>query len=1084
MLRIVTGPFCPDLEEALVEEVRQLKAADPLIPVALVVPSTPLVTRLRELLVIEANLCLLNVHFLTFHQFARHLYEEQRADPTATEAGPGIDLLPEFFFEHLVGRLAQQALSDEVATPLNTVGPGGTAALWRTIRDLKDAALDPAVAWRAVEEGLFDSDDAQRLAALFVLYAALLDKSRALGAGMPDDLASAVVPWVPASRFLAGLRLVCYYGFYDLTQVQLSLLEAVAGQAPVTVYFPLADHPAFLFARRFFERHLHPLVKTAEQIVRTPRGIPSLSGRSTEPAAVQVMSAVGPDDELTLVGKQILTLVETHGYRFDEIGVVARSLEPYQGSLRRIFTEHRIPFTTTAQAPVVQEPAAKAILQLASLPLIDFHRTAVLDVLASPFYRDAGRGETGAERRPDQWHVAVRALGITRGEGDWKRLASSGRVEAWVGDGEESDEDLVARVGVDAPQLRVLWALVRQLMAACRALPAHGTYTELTDAFHALALRHVALPGLSDVGREDGEADDRLTAVGSAIRDCLAQLRRLDRAGGTTTYADWVRAFSRVMGQSMLPISAFDHPGVRVLDAMAARGLPFRALFLLGLNEKAFPRFIREDAFLRDRHRRVLEATLGYKIDEKLGGYDEEQLLFTLLRQAARSRLYLLYQRADSGGRPLAPSPYLSEFLGAGREPARALEIRLPRRPAERADMPLFAPALLTHEEFGLRVLIEGGDPSPLLRAAGREALLFQNGWTALRMIEGDTPESYPYDGVTGPLEGYWRTLTERGLSPTPLEQYAQCPFRYFAAQVLRLEPVRQSVPEELPPQALGYLCHAVLRLCYERLTAAGWPERPPTDESVRKAIGTAAQEVFNTYAEVRGAGYALTWQIVQETIVDLVAAAVQADGEEYRQSGFRPIGFEVEAQGTLEGIGDTEPISLKVRGRLDRVDERGTPPGLRVIDYKFRPGRVMKAKDRDLVASAVRGIYLQPPLYALLEVADRSGGREDEAPRSRLPEEVAFEFLAPRWERVVDRSGFDTAAWQGPSGRQLKQTLRTLIDGLRAGRFFILPGDYCDHCEFSAACRRLHGPTWWRAHRASPVRQFRRRRKQTVTRE
>ena len=66
MLHIVTGPFHPDLESALVEEVTRLKATDPLVPLAIVVPSAPLRQRLKRLLCIEHRTPLLDVHFLTF----------------------------------------------------------------------------------------------------------------------------------------------------------------------------------------------------------------------------------------------------------------------------------------------------------------------------------------------------------------------------------------------------------------------------------------------------------------------------------------------------------------------------------------------------------------------------------------------------------------------------------------------------------------------------------------------------------------------------------------------------------------------------------------------------------------------------------------------------------------------------------------------------------------------------------------------------------------------------------------------------------------------------------------------------------
>src|SRR3972149_230257 len=92
---------------------------------------------------------------------------------------------------------------------------------------------------------------------------------------------------------------------------------------------------------------------------------------------------------------------------------------------------------------------------------------------------------------------------------------------------------------------------------------------------------------------------------------------------------EFVQAVQRRIEATRVPIGTELVPGVRVLDAMAARGLAFRVLFVLGLNESVFPRVIREDAFLRDRERRVLETSLGYKIPEKLGGGDGEGLLFS-----------------------------------------------------------------------------------------------------------------------------------------------------------------------------------------------------------------------------------------------------------------------------------------------------------------------------------------------------------------------------------------------------------------------------------------------------------------------
>jgi ATP-dependent helicase/nuclease subunit B len=1082
MLRVVTGPFHPDLELALVGEIRQLKIADAFAPLAIVVPSRALQHRLKWLMCVEQQLALLDVHILTFHQLALHLYDEQGGRCGADEGLQRVELVEDLFFERLLCRLAGRTLPGIEGLGLSDLPPGAWPALWATVRDLKDAGVDPKVALRAVGEGLFEPEETAKLQALFLLYAALQEGGRALHVGSGDDLASAVIPWTRSSLFLSRLRRVCYYGFYDLTQVQLSLFESVAACAPVTLYFPLEAGPAFEFARRFFERHVHAKSPSSEPVIGASSGNAHATRSWQEPAHVRIMNAVGPDDELTLVCKEILTLVETHQYRFEELGVVARTLEPYQGIVRRIFDEHRIPFVSPASSPVLQEPAAKVLLQLARLPVTGFYRAVVLDVLTSPFYRVGRHNTEGVEPRPDLWQLAASSLGITKGEEQWQKLSSAGQVETWVGEPHEPDAERIEGTGtvqVETSQLRVLWRLVSDLIRDCRTLPTQGSMAELTEAYLKLAVDHLELPGLVSDEGEGETGPGRLAAIGSVVRSVLAQLRQLDRLGDTVTWDEWARTFAQALERARLPIEDSHHAGVQVLDAMTARGLPFRALFLLGLNEKVFPRFIREDAFLRDRHRRVLDATLGYKIDEKLTGYDEEHLLFALLCRAARPRLYLLYQRADADGRPLAKSPYLEELQRVGAVHGRETELSLPRRLSAKLTLPLLAPPLLTREELALGQILRGRDPSAVLEATGGEAGLFRHGLEALRQMEDETRAVGAYDGLVGRLDHYWENLAVRGLAPTPLEQYARCPFQYFSAQVLKLAPVRQELMEDLPAQALGALCHAVLRSCYERLVSAGWPQGELPPAVVQDHLRFAAKEVFAAFAAERGVPYALTWQLAQEAILKLVTAAVEADRQDFHASGFHPVGFEVDTEGVL-ARGPSRP--LKVRGRLDRVDRRETPPAFRVVDYKYRQGREMKSQDRDLLVSAIRGFRLQPPLYSLLTMpGGRSAGSTPPLDSAR-PEQVEFVFLAPNWDPVIARTEFKASAWHNAVGRSLAETVQTLVGGVEAGQYVILPDGYCDYCEFAAACRRYHGPTWWRARSSAEAKALRRLRKQKVS--
>jgi hypothetical protein len=75
-----------------------------------------------------------------------------------------------------------------------------------------------------------------------------MEASRSIWVGSPDDLAASLGRDLSGSSFLNGLQRLFYYGFYDLSQVQLSFFESVVRIAPTTLYFPLQDRPAFFFA--------------------------------------------------------------------------------------------------------------------------------------------------------------------------------------------------------------------------------------------------------------------------------------------------------------------------------------------------------------------------------------------------------------------------------------------------------------------------------------------------------------------------------------------------------------------------------------------------------------------------------------------------------------------------------------------------------------------------------------------------------------------------------------------------------------------------------------------------------------------
>ena len=363
---------------------------------------------------------------------------------------------------------------------------------------------------------------------------------------------------------------------------------------------------------------------------------------------------------------------------------------------------------------------------------------------------------------------------------------------------------------------------------------------------------------------------------------------------------------------------------------------------------------------------------------------------------------------------------------------------------------------------MGLRLILQSGSASRSvargLAALGRPVALWAQGLGALASIEGPDPGLTTYDGFIGPDPS--RVPQQQPLSPTALERYARCPFQYYAAQVLRLVPML--APEsvsELEARACGQLCHAILRAYYERLPQTGLKLAKIRPLEALAWLADVAAEVFAEFERTETLGYPLLWEMAKEEIFGLAKELVLSDLVELSESGYLPSFFELEVAGTMD-LGPSSGAPVMIRGVLDRVDlkKTGDKVRVRVIDYKYTRASRMKAGDRDLTLAALRAERLQPALYLHLA-------------KNVLPNVVveadsaAFYFLGSQWtDTPIQKKTLEASCWEGEPGLGIKKTLQRILEGIAEGRFSILPGNYCGHCDFASACRYTHEATGRRA--------------------
>jgi hypothetical protein len=487
----------------------------------------------------------------------------------------------------------------------------------------------------------------------------------------------------------------------------------------------------------------------------------------------------------------------------------------------------------------------------------------------------------------------------------------------------------------------------------------------------------------------------------------------------------------------------------------AVRGLSCDTVFVPGLAERIFPHKIVEEPILLDSVREQIGAGLW----TNSGRLDRERLALALAVGAAENRICLSYPRLDlqSQPRPRVPSFYALEVLRAseGRLPdftelARRAETATTARlgwpappdPADAIDTAEHDLAILDRlaaagrpDAGGARYLI-GANPH-LARALRARYQRWRNIWTAS-------------DGLLNPSDAALAVIKRHALgvrrySPTALQTYARCPYRFFLYAVQRLAPRVEPEPvDELDPLQRGSLIHDIqfelfARLRRERLL----PIRPDTLDRAQSALDAVITEVAARYHEELAPAIERVW-------LDGIGS-IGADLREWLRrasldaSGFVAQHFELsfgldlrssEHGSDPRSVPDaiTLDCGIQLRGSIDLVESHRS--GLmRVTDHKT--GKF----DGNAGQIIGGGTSLQPLLYAL--AAEKLFASQAQISCGRL-------------YFCTARGGFTTleVALDGQARAAAAQVADTIGDAVASGFLPAYPAtDECTRCDYRGVC-------------------------------
>ena len=659
-------------------------------------------------------------------------------------------------------------------------------------------------------------------------------------------------------------------------------------------------------------------------------GVPPSGGQILLPAdrlrallqtkRIRLIACANPEAEAAFAAREIVKFVRA-GARFRDCAVLVRNLDGYHKPLARAFRRYGVPFFLDRRESVAHHPLAELTRSAC--------RTAAFDWPHDDWFAALKAGFSGVEE------IEIDRLENAALEFGW-------RGKKWrepLPPGDPSLEGL--RKKIFPPFGDFAARLTRhknqptgeQLAEALR---------EFWDALDVeKTLEKWSLPEL-----ETASPVTRHPSLHSTVWEQMnVWLDNVARAFSREALPlrDWLPVLEAGLANLTVGVipPVLDEVLVGAIDR--ARNPNLKFTLVLGVNETIFPAAAAAPPILTDADRDELEqggVTLGPDLRERLA---RERFYGYIACTRASEKLAVTFARHGADGKMLNPSPFVShlqrlfpkleieEFGG---------EIGL----AEVVHPIEIAVSLVTLLTLEVARVV----PSPPERR-DEDIAPYQRNWSEL--LELPTLKKFA-EGLRrlrepDPAENLSRGLAEKLFGPglrtsvSRLEEFAQCPFRFFVRSGLR---AGERKIFELDARERGSFQHDVLKVFHERLAAEGRGWRDLTPPQARERIRAIAVELTENFrgglmrdtAQTRFEARAMA-----ESLQDFIEVVVSWLRE---QNEFDPAAAELDFGGddarapALElDLGDGHQLALQ--GRIDRVDlwrEPGSDAALAlVLDYK-----------------------------------------------------------------------------------------------------------------------------------------------------
>lgn len=659
----------------------------------------------------------------------------------------------------------------------------------------------------------------------------------------------------------------------------------------------------------------------------------SATGYKQDTDNIQILSSLNPYSETEKVAQKIISLVRDHGYRWKDITVALGDMDSYVVNIKKVFTQHDIPYFLDYKRSIMGNPLTKFILSMLDMFIYNFKHDSVFEFLKAGFssldYDEVSKLENFALQYGIEGEKWFREFNFNaEGIEYFNKLREKFTVK--LKNYKKSFKSLKTTIDITM----FIFDFLKIYRVQQRIEKQVGIFKRA---------------GLYELSSENAQ-------IWNYVIDIFEQIVLAGENTEITTheYRKMIEAGFNEVKISIIP-PTLDKVTVGEIDKISVK--TSRVLFIIGANEGKLDSKNNEKGLLLDDERDLL-ARSGMKLlnDSNYYLYKEKHILYKVFTNAT-DKLFLSYALGTADGKSLQPSMYVEKIK------------QLFPWIMEQTDLSGFneeekisnSKGTIDYLVSNIRDFVEGKSMDEIWK----DVFLWYkiNEANIYKLIH----QGLLYTNKTAKITNVNLKKihqTPVTMSVSKLENFAACPFKFYIENILKPKP---RIVQKIEFYDLGNIYHLAVEQFTKGIAQIDTDIMELSKEEVYILSQSCTEKILQD-GELDYIAFDSNERnkYMKEKIKRLVNRAAGTIIEQLKKGNFRPLYTELvigedDKDICIEPVEIklTDNVSLYFQGRIDRVDilNKDNKAYINIIDYKS------SYKDIDL-SDAVQGLQLQLLVY------------------------------------------------------------------------------------------------------------------------